>query len=284
MIFLAALLLWPMIAQASSIRDSSVIAVVRIETSDAHPWAAGPKQMQVRTVDLGLAVERTLKGRAAAQHFHITVEQSQPGPRETATPGPWSGRSIEPGARYILFSRTELSHADRVEPVESESTVRLALDAESTRDPLGDLLARAPVSAPNPLFGEYVLDRLGEAPFSDYGQFDVLLSYLESPGPPEPFRRQVLSGIFTMVMNADPAPQRFWSRLAVSGFRVAALKQAEDFRDAILSTYLPNLVGLSGGLSPKSANQVFQNFPGDRLTAREQAAGRPLLMKWLQAR
>ncbi len=284
MIFRAALLLWPMFAQASSIRDSSVIAVVRIEGSDAHPWAAGQKQMQVRTVDLGLAVERALKGRAPAQHFRLTVEQSQPGPRDIAAPSPWSGKSIEPGARYILFSRTDLSHADRVEPVESESTVRLALEADSAREPLGDLLPKAPASALNPLLGEYVLDRLRELRFSDNGQFDALLSYLESPRPPEAFRRQVLSGIFAIVMNSDPVPQRFWSRLAVAGFRVASLKQAEGFRDAILSTYLPNLLGLSGGLSPKTANQVFQDFPGDRLTAREQAARWPLLMKWLEAR
>ena len=119
MILLAALLLSPMIAQASGIRDSSVIALVRIEAANAHPWAAGPKQTRVRTVDLELAVERTLKGRARAQHFRLTVEQSQPGPRDAATPGLWSGKSIEPSTRMS----TSDEHKSRT-PYESRAERR----------------------------------------------------------------------------------------------------------------------------------------------------------------
>ena len=283
-IFMAALLLWPMMANASTIRNASIIAVVRIDASTAGAWAAGPKQARMRTAEIDLVVERTLKGRAPRQRLHVTVEQSEPGPRTVVVPGAWSGKSIERGARFVLFSQTDLSHADRVEPPESEATVKLALNAQESKRPLGEILARAYHSELNELMGEYILERLDEVLFSDVRQFDALLSFLESPGVPAVFRQQVLSGVFTKVMNADPAPQPFWSRLVVTGFRVAALTQAENFRDTVLSTFLPNLLGLTGGLSRKTADQVFQHFPEDRAKAREPASRSELLMNWLAAK
>lgn len=272
-----------MASQASTIRSASLISVVCVERANPQPWASGPRQTRVRTVELELVVERMLKGSVSAHRLTTAVKQSEPGPREVAVPGPWSGKSVEAGTRYVLFSRSDLAHADRVESLDSEGAVELALKAERERWPLGKLLNRAPASALNELMGEYVMERLEDMSFSDPQQFDAVLGFLESPDAPALFRQEVLSGIFSQVMNSDPAPQVIWRRLAVAGFRIAALKQAQDFRDVILSTLLPNLLGLTGGLSHKTANQVFQDFPGDRTKARAQASGYELLRLWLDA-
>ena len=190
---------------------------------------------------------------------------------------------MEAGTRYVLFSRSDLAHADRVESLDSEGAVELALRAERERWPLGKLLNRAPAGALNGLMGEYILERLEDMSFSDPQQFDAALDFLESPDAPALFRQQVLSGIFSQVMNSDPAPRVIWGRLAVAGFRIAALTQEQDFRDVLLSTLLPNLLGLTGGLSHKTANQVFQDFPEDRTKARVQARGYEPLKSWLDA-
>jgi hypothetical protein len=282
--FLATLLLWPTMGYGTGIRNSSTIAVVRIESARVGPWNDGPKQTRVRRAEIDLIVERMLKGRVASRSIHLTVEQSEPGPRTVVVPGPWSGKSIDAGARYVLFSRSDLSHADRVEPPEAEATVKRLITAERSRLSLDKMLSKANNSELNEMMGEYVLLRLEEDRFSDFRQFEGILSFLESQGPPDHFRQQVLSGMFNLAMNADPVPEPFSSRLVVSGFRVAASEPGNGFQETLLSTFLPNLLGLTGGLSRKTADQVFRTYPEDRARAGASSRGSALLTNWLNGR
>jgi len=283
-IFLSALLLAPAAAEGANIRDYSSIALVRVAAAKPSEWKPGPRQTKVRMVELELAVERTLKGAAPRNpRIKLKTEQAEPGPRDIAVPGAWSRKSIEPGTRYVLFSKSDLAKSDRVEDAGALPQVELALEADTQKWPLGELGAKASKEALGPISGEYVLGRLGEVLYSDAAQFDALLSWLESPETPTNFRLQLASGIFPKVISADPVPQPFSSRLAVAGFRMAALPNAGPLRESILSTYLPNLLGLNGGISRKTPEQVFGAFPGEREKARPVARSSPALSQWIGA-
>ena len=266
----------------SIIRDSPRIELVRIESSIPSPWAAGPRQTRVRTVAVTVAVEQELKGKPDPRsQLSFQVQQTEPGPRTIAVPGPWSGRRVDPGSRLIVFSASDPAHASRVEDAAALPQVAAALQAERDRWRLGDLSAKAPRDALGALFGEYVLSRLDEILYSDATQFDSLLTWLESKAVPAAFRLQVLSQICTRVISDDPAPPAFWSRLAVSGFRVAGMQDAGALGDSMLSTYLPNLLGLNGGVSRKTPQQVFARFAQDRERARAAAGRSALLTQWI---
>lgn len=282
MIFLLALLLAPAAMEGASIRDYSHIAVARIVSATASEWQPGPRRTRVRKIELTLAIERSLKG-AADRDSQVMIEavQAEPGPRVIAVPGAWSGKSIAAGTRYILFTQSDLAHSDRVEDATTLPQVEFALEADRQKWPLGELGAKAPRDALGPILGEYVLARLGEVLYSNPAQFGALLLWLELPETPTNFRLQVASPIFSKVISDDPAPQAFWSRLAVSGFRMAEIPNAGPLADSILSTYLPNLLGLNGGISRKTPQQVFAAFPAEREKARAAVRGSRPLSQWI---
>ena len=106
MIILLALLFAPAAVKGSAILDHSNIAVVKILASDPGEWNPAPRQAKVRNVRLELRVEHVLKGAIPPRsHVNVEAEQYESGPRTIALPGPWSDKSIDPGARYILFSK-----------------------------------------------------------------------------------------------------------------------------------------------------------------------------------
>ena len=279
-------LLLPLAAiKAPTICDYSTIAVARIEAAKPADWTPGPRQTKVRKVELRLTIEQMLKGRSPREsQITIEMEQAEPGSRTVAVPGAWSEKSIETGTRYVLFSRSDLSHSDRVEAAASLTQVKFVLEADRHKWGFADLRFNASPNALGPIAGEYVLARLDEALYSDAAQFDALLTWLESPGTPASFRLQVASVIFSKVISADPAPQAFWSRLAVGGFRMAGLPNAGPLGESILSTYLPNLLGLAGGATKKTPEQVFGRFQEERDKARSVAARSPLLSRWIEGR
>jgi hypothetical protein len=283
MIVVLAMLLAPATAKGSTIHDYSNIAIVRILSSQAGDWKPGPRRTKVRKVHLDLRVERTLKGSAAVGSVvKVDTEQVEPGPRAVAVPGAWSGKSIAPGTRYVLFGANKLAGNDRVEGIEALPQVELVLQADRQRRPLAELKDEAPPDALGTIVGEYVLGRLDEVLYTDAAQFDALLAWLESPTVPAGFRLQVMSSILTRVISADPVPDPFWVRLAVASFRVAGLPNAGSLADSILSTYLPNLLGLTSGATKKTPEQVFGAFPEERENARAVAARSEILTKWLE--
>ena len=272
------MLLAPLMTQ-SSIRDSSHIDLVRIERSTPSAWTPGPRHTRVRTVAITIAVEHELKGKPDSQ-LAFEIQQTEPGPRTIAVPGAWSGKSVDPGSRLIVFSASDPAHATRVEEAATLPQVETAVQADRQKWRLGELGIKASREALGPLFGEYVLSRLDEILYSDAGQFDSLLSWLETDRVPADFRLQMMSAIYPRVISDDPAPPAFWSRLAVSGFRIVSMPDAGALRESMLSTYLPNLLGLNDGISRKTPQQVFAHFPQDRARAHTAVSVSPLLNQW----
>jgi hypothetical protein len=62
---------------------------------------------------------------------------------------------------------------------------------------------------------------------------------------------------------------------------MAGLPNAGPLADSILSTYLPNLLGLNGGATKKTPEQTFGGFPGERERARTVAGRSPVLSRWM---
>jgi hypothetical protein len=60
-------------------------------------------------------------------------------------------------------------------------------------------------------------------------------------------------------MLYDPAPRLFLKALLDSTRRLLQGPRGELFRRDVLDTFLPNLLGIAGGLKPKSASDVLGN-------------------------
>jgi hypothetical protein len=269
----------------SAIREYANIALVRVVDAKPSPWEPGPRRTKTRRIALELAIERSLKGaQSPPAQVRVDAEQVEPGPRVTAVPGAWSGKSIEPGSRYIVFANGDLAKIGRVVEASALPQIELALQAERQKWRLDQLAAKAPPEAVGVMLGEYVLARLDEVLYSDPERFSSLLSWLERPETPSAFRLQLASGIFPKVISDDPVPRAFWTRLAISGFRMAALPDSAALAEALVGTYLPNLLGVTGGISRKSATDLFAAFPGDRQTVSTVAARSPELSSWISGK
>jgi hypothetical protein len=278
---IASLLVAEVVMAASLIDDSSNIAVVSIQASKPEPWIPGSRQTKTRSVELEIAVERVLKGGfGALSQSRITVQQTEPGPRVTAVPGAWSGKAIDRGARYIVFSRADLNQVHRVEPKEALAEVEYVLKAAKLNWSVAEFARNAPKPVLGPIAGEYVLERI-ETLYQGGSEADAFFALLESAETPDQFRRQMLLGTFAAVTSGGTAPDEFSSRLAVTGFRVAANYETGNLRHALLSTFLPNLLGLKGGAPTKTADQVFRQYPADRDTARSIPDLPESLSSWL---
>jgi hypothetical protein len=82
----------------------------------------------------------------------------------------------------------------------------------------------------------------------------------------------VLQGIYSASFVESPNTNYHQNRLVIALFRAALTPEGADTRDNILSVYLPNLIGLTGGATRRSAEEVFHDFPGEREKIRQMLA------------
>lgn len=288
----------------SLVLRSTHILLIRIESSQPEQWAPEPNGNLKRTVDLIIRLEEILKGTVrepTGGQVHIIVEQfGRPGTRYYAVPGVWSDHPIEPGTRLVAFCHgasdgaaellREPSCQQLLPPEKSLADVRLALQAEAKDLTVPDALRLAEASAASLdyIFAEYVAAKLADSLLGDAGVFESLMRFIENPSLSIIARSALLTFVYSKVTAQDPAPKPYGQKLVVMMFHLIALPQASALHNNIISVYLPNLLGLSGGATRKKAEDLFQEIPGERqkleriLQEYRGEASTDALVKWLR--
>jgi hypothetical protein len=257
---------------SSELLRATHIGLVRLETVQPSEWQPAGRIEQRRvllTVTLLELYKGDLRERVGAT-VSLPVWQSRPaGLRIFAVPGVWSGYELESGARFVLFSVSSSQIAEevfveqslfRVEPAATAvPDVLLALRGGVPEISVADHIARCNDEMPTwgYLFARYFEARMPEAFFNHFRDFDALMHAVEDPRLSATATRILLAAAYSKLMLYDPAPPIFLHRLLMATERVLQTSRGESLRAAVLETYLPNLLGITGGLTRKHASEVL---------------------------
>lgn len=254
--------------------------LLRVQSGTAGVWEPVSPRMQERAVDVTFELERILKGTAEdhpGDSIELTVRQTGViGPRFFAVPGIWSNKELDEGNRFVAFCTSNAKRAEqileepncrRIEAAEiALPDVELALKAGIADLSLVDSLARVfdRRAKYGYLFSQYIVDRLPEVLFGSLEGFDRVMALVEDSDLALRARDILLSGIYSRFLLLDPVGRTFVARLLVGTCRVVALPHAAPLHDNLLQNYLPNLLGLEGGGTRKSAGETFAGQPEQR--------------------
>ena len=295
----------PIVPESPSlILRASHILLVRIVSAETRPWTTRADGLPERSADLLLELEEVLKGDVgvhAGDRFRLTITQAgRPGSRVFALPGVWSELPLDTGVRYVTFS-TSAQHkvVDVLQPPslvrvapESEALldVRTAVIAETERLSLPRTLERIPEADRgrlNHFFGEYVAARLHEVISGPPNGFDVIMRFAEDPKLSPVCRTIIVEAAHTQLAGSD-APQPVLARFVRAAFHLAAMPEAADMHDSLLSDMLPQLLALGSSRPVITATQVFAGADAERQQAEQilsRSSDRPgaqRLLQWLR--
>lgn len=289
----------------SVILSANHILLLTVRSAIVGEWTSGESSVQERTVQAECSLDEVWKGdipESMGKRIETNLHQWQPaGPRFFKVPGVWSGQSLEPGARFVVFCGAGASSLAEwlLEPVcQQVETAEVALpDLE-----LAALAGHPPLRLPeliarsfsrrasfDYLFAQYVSARLPELLYPRLDDFEPLTRLLEDPQLAQRARWILLTDLYSQFLLRDPAPITFVERLVASTFRILALPEGSTLRAPMIGTYIPNLVGLKGGAAPKPASQVFEGKTEDRRFATQVlatcsgVAGVERIAQWLQS-
>lgn len=278
------------------------ILLLRVDAASAGEWAPAAEKGFRRTVEVTFKVLEVLKGATEEEPVdQLTAEIEQYESRSlwvVPVPGVWSGQPLEPGTELLVFCRhpgglsAEMLREPRCLSVKTAAeglvSTRLALQAESGDVSLLELLKKADAQAESldPLFVDYLADKIeGDVLFAA-DIFEPVLSCLETSGLPVQVRAGLLDAVRRQVTTSPSASDRHVNRLILTLFRIVRKGRAPELRDNILEVFLPNLLGLRGGAKKRLATEVFEDQPEERAGA-EEALGQidtppaRLLLDWL---
>jgi hypothetical protein len=268
-------------------------------------WAPDGEMLESRVGKAEVRIQRVLKG-----EIEIEPESALPislktwrneGPRFVAVPEVWSGYEIAPGAAFVVFSKacgveTEALLVEpcafAVRPADAAlAEVQLVSELATPETRLPDLVTRltARPEILTLLSARYAAARLREVLFGDLAGFDHVLSEAENLKAPAIFRRTVITEAYDDLMMLDPAEAPFIARLIWGSVRMLGSGTEPGFASRVLETYVPNLLGLEGGLSNKRSSDVFADAneklreTATILRGNTQLPGRERLLEWLES-
>jgi len=269
------------VAHESIVLRSTHILLVKVIAAEAGAWAPSAPGLKARTAELSVQISQTLRGTldpAPDATVHVAVVQNdyagelmmQP------LPGAWSRVEVMPGTEWVVFATSAESRAERLlaEPactrvVPAEAVLpglRIAVKAAADRLPLTRVLVlAAPETAHlDPTFAQFLWDQYGSAAIASQSDFDSLVAFAERKGMETRTREAMLEGGYDLVtLHGDEKPERA-RRLALAMYRVLLMADAADLHDNLISTDLPNLLGITSGLPAQTASMVFKGHESER--------------------
>ena len=279
---------------SSAIMRSTHILLVRIEAVTFNEWKQEQAGGVSRLVDLDLNLQEVLKGKTDEQdNARIAVRIMQWGTGTTriaGVPGAWSYQTLEVGDEYIVFCRAADNRVTEMltDPFchlvltakESLADVRMALDmdipvmgarhlampvagedsdTEARVKLFKDIMSKALVSADTLgiVWAEHLWAMFSEI-IVDYDEcFELLIHAIEQPDLAYPARATLLSAVYSQLIAMRAQLEKRCNQLAQCLFRLLDCSTASALHDNIISVYLPNLLGLSEGLTAKIPGKVF---------------------------
>src|SRR3954469_8654293 len=274
----------------SHILRATHIVEVALETVQASEWRAVSARLEERDVHLTVKLVEIHKGTTAWQPGMVgpmqTVQSRPRIPREFALPGVWSNFELIPGARFAIFTVAG-EQPFKVEPAETAvPDLRRAQRAGLPELSFGATIAASQNELADwgYLFAQYLEARLPETFYQQFGDFETCLRTVEDPRLSARARRMLMSATYTKLMLYDPAPPTFINRLLETTAVVLEAPYGAALRDAVLDTYVPNLLGITGGLERKRAADVLGAFPAarGRIEGFFARANAPSVLAWLR--
>jgi hypothetical protein len=238
----------------SVIARATHIFLVQILAVHAGPWAPDRPPTEKRAVELSLRIERLFKGETdlkAGESVAVTIEQWRGTiSRQFKLPGPWSGKGLDAGTKYVVFVAGTGGAAGLLrDPVlvlsdaQALADVELADAEDSEKLSVAVLLEKALGGAAKLgfLFPDYLLDRHGTLLLVQAEEFEPLARLFEAPKLTHIARNALLQGIGS-AMDQDRAAPGVQDRFIRALFRVLALPEAAPFAENIVDVYLPNRI------------------------------------------
>ena len=287
----------------SLILRATHILSIEIQARREGEWQPAPQGGVYRQSTLTIALLEVLKGtttEGADTVIEVQITQYGTGTsRIAAVPGVWSYQPTDPGTRMIAFSVSADNSAailltdpacQRLALAEdSLDEVRLSLEAEREEFTSAALMQRAePLLAHlGDLFSTYLWARYGSEVMANTENLEAFLAFLRQPELAQVARVTLLNEVYSyLVAIRTSAPEQAGS-LARTLFLLLDIPEVGRIRDNIVDVFLPNLLGLSPGMTVLPAEYVFGAQAGEKDAARQylQAIGRQsstaALMGWL---
>ena len=265
----------------SVVLEAAHIFLLRIETAQIGEWSTGASGFLERPVALVLELVEVLKGEVEEQpgnRLRLSVTQHSSGsPRKPAAPGVWSNLALDEGTELLAFCRDNADHSavkllqgdaclDVLAAQDEVDDVRLALQAESEGLSPAALIAMATPHASEIgyVFTRYLWAKVARPALTDLNTFESLMQFIELPELSLVARWALLNSVYSAVVRLTPPPAKQYSRLVVSMFRLIEVAADPTVTDNIIQVFLPNLLGMQGGLPKKEAVEIFREHPDER--------------------
>ena len=255
------------------------IGLRSVRVGDWRPISA---YLQDRPLQLDVELLAVLKGAvdwAPHSRLHLTATQAaNRGPRFVAVPGIWSRVDLSPGTELIAFASAGGAAADvldetacfRLSPAaEVQSDLDLAAQVTASGADLASAVHQIVATMPRvvgPLLAQALADLVWDAWPRPEDGLAAVLSLLLSRQLPAPSRYVLLSDLVSGVLLRDPAPDSLIAPVVRAGFQLLGEPAAEPLHENLITTYLPNLLGLEGGALPRAVQDVYPD-PADRAAA-----------------
>jgi len=282
--------------------------ILRIRINDARlgPWRFSPTRRTERLAEIRITPLEALKG-AVGQHpgedLQLRVFQYSSGShRLPAAPGVWSNIPLEPGTELMAFCHNYISRViedllgedscEQILPTKGNlDDVRLAVQAESASLSAVAIvdLALTHARALGYVFAEYLWAKLADTSLRDLPTFEALMRLLETPELTLIARWSLLREVYAAtVYSLRPSPEHV-HRLALTLFHLLEVSKDPSVTDNIVQVFLPNLLGIQGGLPQRNADDVFADAAEERskveaiLGRYQGSASTQTLLAWLRA-
>jgi hypothetical protein len=263
---------------------STHILLIRIESAAVGPWVPAEDGPTRRTLELHLIIEEVLKGilndRTDKPVAVKAIQARRLGTRYYALPGVWSEHDVGAGTRLVAFSISsgntgaEVLSERRLQmllaPEQSLADVLLFREVESKHLPLVETVGQANGHAGKLgfLFADYIGDRVEQSATLGAPELDAIRIHLELPALAPEARSTLIGSVSSLLTASDPVSAAVLERWVTALFHQIAIPGSAD-ADNIIQVYLPNFVGITGGVKRKSAKAVFDEYPAERQHAEE---------------
>lgn len=272
----------------SEILRAARILHVRVEAARIGDYQPVSPRFQARDVDLDVTLVAVLKGdvpESPGDRLEARVTQTENiGARITAVPGAWSRLEVDPGSEFLVFAQEERGSGRealvepacfRVLPADfAAEDVALAAEAGLPELRLADLLARhqGREARFGLLFAGYLVARLPEV-FPDHdADLRAVLRVLETPELAASTRFALCSGAVGKFALLRPVAIELMRPFVQNLFRLLAMPEAKGLHGNLVASWIPNLVGVLGGLPKQRAGDIFPSA-ADRAQAASRLQG-----------
>lgn len=254
-----------------SYKQSSHVVHVRVASA-----APGPVMDQSRCVALDLEIVGAYRGTGKpGDHVKIVVQQSMIEHYTSRPAGAWwiVEQSLEPGTEYVAMCASgELADMLRGSCAVTVAAPHLANLAMVRDADLANVTGialvsrlRAACAIADEIATGYVWEQTGTQALKDVPLYEALLALVLEPACSRT-ARAVMIDVVTGIAITNESPAHL-VRVSRALFSLLAMPEASGFHDNAIGTWLPNALGLEGGMPRLEPTDVFSGDPKGRAAA-----------------